>query len=203
MIAAPDWCACSWLLPSVRFGYNLNIDYHCEVNMGVAITFDPSGISGAVATGTYLIDAARRLGAPLGTGCTRGKADCATCLLHVSIGADLLSSPSAIEHTVIGAEQLDQGFRLACQAKIEGSGEVIVRAVARKPKENVADLDAEVRKEFVQLPLQKKIATLLQLEAITMTEALNAAIDKPLAFGSRAFDKLAGWSSKPANQQKK
>jgi hypothetical protein len=94
-------------------------------------------------------------------------------------------------------------FRLACQAKIEGSGEVIVRATARKAKENVADLDAEVRKEFVQLPLQKKIATLLQLEAITMSEALNAAIDKPLAFGSRAFDKLAGWSTKSANQPKK
>jgi ferredoxin len=174
--------------------------------MGVAITFEPSGISGAVATGTYLIDAAKRLGAPLGTGCMRGKGDCATCLLHVSIGADLLSAPGPVEHTALGAEQLSQGFRLACQAKIEGSGEVIVRVAARRPKEAPADRDAELRKEFGQLPRQKKIATLLQLEAITMNEAFNAAIEKPLEFGGRAFDRLVNRpksSNQSVNQEKK
>ena len=42
--------------------------------MSVSITFEPSGISGVVAEGTYLIDAARRMGAPLGAGCRREKA---------------------------------------------------------------------------------------------------------------------------------
>jgi len=167
--------------------------------MGVAITFEPSGISGVVAAGTYLIDAAKRLGAPLGTGCMRGKGDCATCLVHVSVGADLLSTPGAVEQTFLGKEQLDQGFRLACQAKIEGLGEVVVRSTARKPKETPVDRDAELRKEFGELPLQKKIATLLQLEAITMNEAFNAAIEKPLEFGGRALDRLVG-RSKSSNQ---
>lgn len=174
--------------------------------MGVVITFEPSGISGTVATGTYLIDAAKRLGAPLGTGCTRGKADCVTCLVHVSIGADLLSSPGAIEQTALGTEQLDQGFRLACQAKIEGFGEVIVRTVARKPKDTPSDRDAELRKEFGQLPLQKKIATLLQFEAITMNETFNAAIEKPLEFGGRVLDRLVSRSKSSTqnmNQEKK
>jgi ferredoxin, 2Fe-2S len=174
--------------------------------MGVAITFEPSGISGAVATGTYLIDAAKRLGAPLGTGCMRGKGECATCLVHVSIGVDLLSIPGSIEQTVLGAEQLNQGFRLACQAKIEGSGEVVVRAAPPKPKEAGPDRDAELRKEFGELPLQKKIATLLQFEAITMNEAFNAAIEKPLEFGGRALDRLVNRSkssNQPINQEKK
>jgi len=173
--------------------------------MGVAITFEPFGISGAVASGTYLIDAAKRLGAPLGTGCVRGKGDCATCLVHVSIGADLLSIPGSIEQTVLG-EQLIEGFRLACQAKIEGSGEVVVRAAPRKPKETSTDRDAELRKEFGELPLQKKIATLLQFEAITMNEAFNAAIEKPLAFGGRAFDRFVNRSrssNQPIDQEKK
>jgi ferredoxin, 2Fe-2S len=173
--------------------------------MGVAITFEPSGISGAVATGTYLIDAAKRLGAPLGTGCARGKGDCMCCLVHVSIGADLLSTPGTIEHSALGAEQLSQGFRLACQAKIEGFGEVVVRSAPRKAKETGTDRDAELRKEFGELPLQKKIATLLQLEAITMNEAFNAAIEKPLAFGGRAFDRLINRpksSNEPINQDK-
>ena len=174
--------------------------------MGVAITFEPSGISGAVATGTYLIDAAKRLGAPLGIGCLRGKGDCANCLVHVSIGADLLSAPGAGELTALGAEQLSQGFRLACQTKIEGVGEVVVRSAPRKPKENVSDRDAELRKEFGELPLQKKIAALLQFEVITMNEAFNAAIEKPLAFGGRALDRLVNRpksSGQPANPEKK
>jgi hypothetical protein len=41
------------------------------------------------------------------------------------------------------------------------------------------------------LPLNKKIATLLQLEAITMSEAFDSAIEKPLAFGAKTFDKIA------------
>jgi ferredoxin, 2Fe-2S len=175
--------------------------------MGVVITFDPSGISGSVAAGTYLIDAAKRLGAPLGIGCVRvrGKGDCAYCLVHVSLGADLLSTPGTVEHSALGTEQLSQGFRLACQAKIEGSGEVVVRSAPRKPKETDTDRDAELMKEFGELPLQKKIATLMQLEAITMNEAFNAAIDKPLAFGGRALDRLVNRSksNQPINQEKK
>ena len=173
--------------------------------MGVVITFEPSGIGGAVATGTYLIDAAKRLGAPLGTGCTRGKGHCTSCLLHVLTGADLLSTPGTVEHSALGTDQLSQGFRLACQAKIEGSGEVAVRSVPRKPKETATDRDAELKKEFGELPLQKKIATLMQLEAITMNEAFNAAIDKPLALGGRALDRLVNRSksNQPINQEKK
>jgi ferredoxin, 2Fe-2S len=173
--------------------------------MGVVITFEPSGIGGAVATGTYLIDAAKRLGAPLGTGCMRGKGHCPACLLQVSIGADLLSTPGTVELSALGAEQLSEGFRLACQAKIEGSGEVVVRSAPRKPKEAATDRDAELMKEFGELPLQKKIATLMQLEAITMNEAFNTAIEKPLAFGGRAFDRLVNRSksNQPINQEKK
>ena len=168
--------------------------------MTVAITFEPSGIGGVVATGTYLIDAAKRLGAPLGTGCARGKGECATCLVQVSKGVDLLSVPGSIEETVVGAEQISQGFRLACQVKLEGSGELVVRAVTRKAKPTTPDnRDADVRQEFGQLPLQKKIATLLQLEAITMSEVFNAAIDKPLALGSRAFDRFVS-RPRPTNQ---
>ena len=57
--------------------------------MSVSITFEPSGISGVVAQGTYVIDAARRMGAPLGTGCTAGKGDCPSCVVSITTGAEL------------------------------------------------------------------------------------------------------------------
>lgn len=160
--------------------------------MSVSITFEPSGISGVVAQGTYLVDAARRMGAPLGAGCTAGKGECPACLISVKTGADLLSSPSLAEETQLGNEQLDQSLRLACQVKLENHGDVVVMAATRsqhaRPTE--ADTVAELQKKFGALSLGKKLATLMQFEAITASETLDAAIEKPLAFGSKAFDSI-------------
>ena len=159
--------------------------------MSVSITFEPSGINGLVAQGTYLIDAARRIGAPIGAGCTAGKGECPACLVAVKTGASLLSPPSMFEETQLGVEHLDQSLRLACQVKLENPGDVVVM-VATRPQTRPADTDsaADLQKRFGALPLRKKIATLVQLEAITASETLDAAIEKPLAFGSKAFDSI-------------
>ena len=126
--------------------------------MSVSITFEPSGISGVVAEGTYLIDAARRMGASLGAGCTAGKGECPACVVSVKSGADLLSLPSLAEETQLGAEQLDQALRLACQVKIENHGEVVVM-VATRPQARSAtpvDTEADLRKKFGDLATQQK-----------------------------------------------
>ena len=160
--------------------------------MSVTITFEPSGISGLVAEGTYLIDAARRMGTSLGAGCTVGKGECPACVVSVKSGAHLLSQPSVAEEKQLGFEHLNQSLRLACQVKIEYPGEVVVMVAARpqvRPT-NPADTEAELRTKFGGLPLSKKIATLLAFEAITMSEAFDSAIEKPLAFGSKTFDSI-------------
>ena len=175
--------------------------------MSVSITFEPSGISGVVAEGTYLIDAARRMGASLGAGCTAGKGECPACLVSVKTGANLLSVPSLAEETQLGTEQLDQSLRLACQVKIENHGEVVVMVATRPQSRSTApvDTEAELRKKFGTLPLSKKIATLLQFEAITMSEAFDSAIEKPLAFGSKAFDSIVNRTraARAQSEQKK
>ena len=158
--------------------------------MSVSITFEPSGISGVVAQGTYLIDAARRMGAPLGAGCTAGKGECPDCVVSVKAGANLLSQQSLVEEKQLGNEQLDQSLRLACQVKIENHGDVVVMAAARPQGRPVDDTEAELLKKFGGLPLAKKMATLAQFEVITMSEAFDTAIEKPLAFGSKTFDKF-------------
>jgi ferredoxin len=159
--------------------------------MSVSITFEPSGITGVVAEGTYLIDAARRMGAPLGAGCTVGKGECPACVISVKSGSELLSPPSAAEERELGLEQLNQSLRLACQVKIENPGEVVVMAATRpqtRPAET--DIQAEISKKFGALPLSKKIAMLMQFEAITASEAFDSALEKPLAFGSKTFDAI-------------
>ena len=159
--------------------------------MSVSITFEPSGISGVVAQGTYIIDAARRMGAPLGAGCTAGKGVCPACVVSVTTGAQLLSPPSVAEEKQLGVEQLEQALRLACQVKIQNHGEVVVLVTSRpQAQPSHTDIESDLRKKFGALPLTKKIATLVQFEAITASEAFDTAIDKPLAFGSKAFDSL-------------
>ena len=61
---------------------------------------------------------------------------------------------------------------------------------AVQPGGSTRDTPSELRKEFGALPLNKKIATLLQLEAITMSEAFDSAIEKPLAFGAKTMDAI-------------
>jgi len=171
--------------------------------MSVSITFEPSGINGLVAEGTYLIDAARRMGAPLGEGCTSGKGECPSCVVSVKAGANLLSSPSLAEEQQLGAEQLDQQLRLACQVKIENHGEVVVMAATRPERSQPVDMGSELTKKFGALPLGKKLATLMQLEAITMSEAFDSAIEKPLAFGSKTFDTILGKAKAKASRARK
>ena len=159
--------------------------------MNVSITFEPSGISGLVAQGTYLIDAAKRMGAPLGVGCTRGKGECPACVIGVKAGANLLSSPTSVEAKLLGENGLADSLRLACQTKIEGQGEIVLTVTTFQPKEAPPiDIPADIEKKFAELNLNQKIAALLKFEAITMSEAFDAALQKPLAVGTRAFDSL-------------
>jgi ferredoxin len=159
--------------------------------MSVSITFEPSGISGVVAQGTYVIDAAHRMGVPLGEGCTAGKGDCPACVVSITTGAELLSAPSLAEEKQLGAELLEQDLRLACHVKIENHGDVVVMVTSR-PQTRASQTDdaSELVKRFGALPLTKKIATLMQFEAITASEALDSAIEKPLSYGSKAFDSI-------------
>lgn len=173
--------------------------------MSVSITFEPSGINGLVAEGTYLIDAARRMGAPLGAGCTSGKGECPACVVSIKAGADLLSAPSLAEENQLGREQLDNALRLACQVKIENHGDVVVMSTARPQNPQETNPEADLLKRFGSLSLGKKLATLMQFEVIAMSEAFDSAIEKPLALGSRTIDTIINRTkaARARNQQKK
>ena len=160
--------------------------------MNVSVTFEPSGISGLVAQGTYLIDAAKRMGAPLGVGCVAGKSECPACVVSVKSGVELLSAPSAIEERLLGVSGIEGTLRMACQAKIEGQGDIVLMVSNYQPKAAAtsASLSSDIEKKFAELSLKQKIAALVKFEAITMQEALDAAMQKPLAAGTRAFDSI-------------
>jgi hypothetical protein len=76
-------------------------------------------------------------------------------------------------------------------------------AAARPERAAAVDDGSELTKRFGALPLGKKLATLVQLEAITMSEAFDSAIEKPLAFGSKTFDAILGKAKARASRARK
>ena len=93
------------------------------------IVFTPSGLSGTVAHGTTVLDAARRLGADLDTVCG-GRGICGRCQIVPSVGSfpkwaitaapDALGPPASIETDYRGNRPLVAGRRLGCAARING-----------------------------------------------------------------------------------
>ncbi len=160
--------------------------------MSVDIKFEPDGRSGVIAEGTYLWDAAKRLGVRLPAEC-EGRGECDTCAVTIEKGATLLSSLTEAERERLSPERLASGERLACQAKVERGGELVLRPVpVTERAETTQETVKELRREFSELPLERKLATLVELEAVTMFQTLSAIVDIPYKIGGKVLDLMAG-----------
>ncbi len=160
--------------------------------MSVDVKFEPSGRDGVIAEGTYLWDAAKRLGVRLPAEC-EGRGECDTCAVVVEEGATLLSSLTDAERERLSPERLAGGERLACQTKVERGGELRLRPVPFTERaETTQETVKELRREFKELPLQRKLATLVELEAVTMFQTLNAIADAPFKIAGKVLDVMAG-----------
>ena len=162
--------------------------------MSVEIKFESEGPSGLVAEGTSLLDAARRLGFEIPACDGRGESD--ACAVLVIAGASLLSPLTEAEMKQLSAERLAGDERLACQCTAERSGELILRLVAQTERSRTAEEKTrDLRKEFSDLPFERKISTLMQLETLAMSEALDTIADRSVAIGKKLFDAVAPGSA--------
>ncbi|MGB7925984.1 MAG: 2Fe-2S iron-sulfur cluster-binding protein [Pyrinomonadaceae bacterium] len=160
--------------------------------MSVDIKIEPDGRSGIVAEGTYLWDAAKRLGVRLPTEC-EGRGECDTCAVIIEEGATLLSSLTEAERVRLSPERLAAGERLACQSKVERAGELVMRPVPGTERaETTEETVKDFRKEFKEMPLDRKMATLAQLEAVTMMQTLDTIMNLPFTIGDKVMDFMAG-----------
>lgn len=170
--------------------------------MSVEIKFEPEGPSGLVAEGTNILDAAKRLGFHIPADCD-GQGECDTCAVKIINGATLLSALTEGERKQLSAERLAGGERLACQCKAEHGGELSLRLVAQTERARTAEeKTADLRKEFTELPFERKMATLLQLETIAVTEALDTIADRSVTLGKKIFDSVLPDSDRSKADQK-
>jgi ferredoxin, 2Fe-2S len=146
---------------------------------------------GVVAEGTYLWDAAKRLGVRLPAEC-EGRGECDTCAVIVEGGATLLSDLTTAERERLSPERLAAGERLACQAKVERDGDLVLRPVpAAEREETTEEAVKDIREEFRQMPLQKKLSTLVQLEGVVAVQTLEAIANLPFNLFEKGLDLLA------------
>jgi 2Fe-2S ferredoxin len=144
--------------------------------MTVAITFEPAHLTGLVAEGVSVLDAAKRMGVRLPATCDKGE-QCRSCVVLINKGAALLSQPGEAEQKLLIELILAPGHRLACQTIMERSGELIV-TIPETDHSGKQETLKDVRKAFGELPFNQKLTALVQLEAVTMSEALDALVGR-------------------------
>ncbi len=169
----------------------------------VIINFESEKLEGVVAVGTYLLDAAKRLGVKVDCDCLAEEAETkGSCAMKISKGRALLSSPTELESELLSSQARKNGERLACQAKIEKPGEVTVMSVKTKEKteeEKTAEQETQkedYKKQFEDLPLEEKISNLMELEAIALGETFSFVVNSPYKAVEKVMDVLAGFGLK-------
>jgi len=171
------------------------------------IKFEREGREGLVAVGTYLIDAAKRFGIHFDELCTP-EAGTHYCSVVIKSGSDLLSEMTKTETEYFLNHERKTNERLACQVKIEKPGEIEimtkekVQDPAPEEKAAAADSSEEYRKAFAEMPLEKKIANLVQLETIALGETFSFILNSPFKIADKVMDVMAEFGFKKEEREK-
>ncbi|MFV0390026.1 MAG: 2Fe-2S iron-sulfur cluster-binding protein [Pyrinomonadaceae bacterium] len=171
----------------------------------VYIDFGSEGHAATVATGTYLLDAARRVG--IKVACDDDnivdeayKDKKHFCVVIVSEGVELLSEPTKLEKEQLGDTGLKKGNRLACQARVEKSGEISVMFEKKKTQgdktKKEEKLGEEYRADFEEMPLSEKYSSLLDLELIALRDTIEFVVNSPYEVAGKVVEVLAGFGMK-------
>lgn len=174
----------------------------------VEIRFENEDREGIMAVGTYLGDAGRRLGIGAIPRCADGEEH--DCKVLITSGQDLLSPLTTKETESLSVDERKSGYRLACQAKIESAGELVVMTEKKKAEqpvddkaEEAVDQDEQYRKKFAELPLEKKIANLVQLEAMALGDTFAFVINSPFKIAEKLGDVMAEFGFKKEEHEKR
>jgi len=170
------------------------------------VKFEREKLEGVVAVGTYVIDAAKRFGIHFDDICVPESEE-HHCSVIISSGIDLLSPLTSAESEYFQKNGRKTNERLACQAKIEKAGEVVIMTEAKakdaaEEAKSDTDRSEEYRKEFAEMPLEKKIANLVQLETIALGETVSFIFNSPFKIADKVLDVMAEFGFKKEEQER-
>jgi ferredoxin len=161
------------------------------------IRFEPEGRHGLAAEGSYLLATANRFGIFFEAECDLDEHQ-HFCAVRILQGGELLSAPTQEELDNLSEEARVKGERLACQTRIERAGELVLEIMEKETavKDDTVlqeEKFQEFRKDFSDLPLQKKVGELMQLEAITLGETFSFMLNLPFTIGDQIMGVMAGF----------
>ena len=164
----------------------------------VQIKFEREGLEGVIPTGSYLSDVMRRMGIPISEECNSDH----ECIVTVVSGEELLSPLTSLESERLMSDDRKPGERLACHARIEKAGEIVVMTKENKeqPKADDSTTGEKYREQFTELPLEQKITELVKLEAIALGDTFSFIANSPYLLFDKLGDVMAQFGIK---QEKK
>lgn len=161
---------------------------------------------GVVAVGTYLLDAAKRLGIRFEDECRQDE-NVHFCSVVISNGAENMSPLTSFETEHFAAHERRTDERLACQTKIENVGDLIIMTTEKNEKTadepTAEEKTGQYKKEFTELPLEKKLASLVELEGIALGETVSFIINSPYLVFGKVMDIMAEFGLKKEEESKK
>jgi len=169
----------------------------------VYINFARENLQGTVAVGSYLSDVLKRFGVRCTGECDRA-ADIHECEISINAGGDLLSPLTSAETEHFGASGRRVNRRLACESKIVKPGEIVIMTDEKQetPKADAPKKD-KFQEDFEALPLEKKIASLLRMEVVTLGETVSYVVNSPMKVVEKVGDVIAEFGMKLEREAKK
>ncbi len=123
------------------------------------VIFQPEGKRVKIPDGKTILEAAKISGVDLISICG-GLGKCGKCRVIIKEGKDKTNPPTSIERTILSKDEIDAGYRLACQTIVKGSLVVWVPEESRTGRqrlqiegiETLVELEPCVKKYFIELP---------------------------------------------------
>ena len=168
------------------------------------IRFEREGIGGIVAVGSYLADTIRRFGVRFEQECDHALG-LHHCEVLVTSGSDNLSPLTQAETEHFAASARRSNERLACEAQIIKPGEIVIMTNEKKEEAKApADTPKDhLKTEFDALPLEKKIAALMRMEAVTLSETFAYVVNSPMKVVEKVGDVMAEFGMRLEQEAKK
>lgn len=170
------------------------------------IVFKREGREGVIPVGTYLSDAAKRFGVLFEGKCVPVE-NVHFCKVTVAEGENALTAATSLESQYFADNPGDGPERLSCQVKIKDPEEIVIMTTEKEKQEEEKNGSAasgeSYVKEFRDLPLEKKIAELVQLEAVTLGETVSFVINSPYLVFEKVMDVLAEFGMKKEENSKR
>lgn len=163
------------------------------------VRFISQEIEGAAPVGSKLSDIMKRFGIRLDPPCDSIAGE-HCCIVKIESGAEYLSTASKVELEHLAKLKRKSDFRVACYAEIVRSGEITVMTEEKKDESKKAEGDAKktskIVDEFEALPLEKKIADLVRMEAVALGETISFVVNSPYLVLEKVVDVLAEFGMK-------